>query len=244
MPDARVLMVVTNVDRVPGTDIRTGFFLRELTHPYFEAHEAGFEVDVASIDGGAAPVDPHSDPREPHSKVQDDIISMGFLHSPRHAAKIENTLKLSDVDVSAYDAILFAGGAGAIFDLPEDATVARQVAAIWDAGNVVAAVCHGSGALLNVRMADGRYLVDGQEVSGLSTQEERNIQKAIPAFTPPILLEDEIPRRGGLFRAAAPDVPFAVTSGGGRLVSGQNNASGTLAGRALVAAVRRLKGLI
>lgn len=119
----KVLMVVTNVDRIPGTNIQTGFFLRELTHPYYEVHEAGFEVDLASIQGGTVPIDPHSDPRQPDSEVQDDIISMGFLNSPQHAEKLNNTLRLSDVDLSAYDAIFFSGGSGAIFDFPSDQTV-------------------------------------------------------------------------------------------------------------------------
>lgn len=123
----KVLMVVTNVDRIPGTNLQTGFFLRELTHPYYEVHEAGFEVDLASIRGGTVPLGPHSAPRLANSEVRDDIISMGFLNSPQHAEKLNNTLRLSEVDLSAYDAIFFSGGSGAIFDFPSDQTVSQTI---------------------------------------------------------------------------------------------------------------------
>ena len=57
-----------------------------------------------------------------------------------------------------------------------------------------------------------------------------------------------MPRRGGRFKAAAPFQPFAVVSGGGRLITGQQNFSGQLVGRNLVEAlkgdeVRRLAGI-
>lgn len=238
MATKKVLMVVTNVDQVPGTDIPTGFFLRELTHPYHEAREGGFDVDVASINGGRVPIDPHSDPRDAMSKVKDDMVSMGFLATPVHAAEIENSLRLADVDLSGYDAIFFSGGAGAIFDLPHSPEVHAAIRAVWDQGGVVGAVCHGSAALLDATLADGGSLVADQEVSGLTTQEERNIQAGIAGYAPPFLIEEELPKRGALFRKAPADTPFAITSGGGRLVTGQNNASGTVTGRALVEALR------
>lgn len=237
MTKKKVLMVVTSVDAVPGTDIRTGFFLRELTHPYYEVHEAGWEIDIASPTGGPAHIDPHSDPREPGSKVQDDIISMGFLNSPMHAAKLKDTLRLAQVGLSDYAAIYFAGGAGAIFDLPSLPETSRSVAQVWEAGGVVGAACHGSSALLNIKLSDGSWLVQGAEVTGLSSVEEDNIHRQIPAFQTPIYMEAEFPERGATFRKLGPDVPFALTSGNGRLVTGQNNASGTLVGKRLVEAL-------
>lgn len=232
----KVLMVVTNVDRIPGTNIQTGFFLRELTHPYYEVHEAGFKVDLASIQGGI-PIDPHSDPRQPDSKVQDDIISMGFVNSPQHAQKLNNTLRLSDVDVSAYDAIFFSGGSGAIFDFPSDQTVAQTISKAWSAGKIVGGMCHGSGALLNATDEDGAPIVKGFEVTGQSTAEENEIHDHIPEFKPPLYLEDEFPKRGAIYRQAGMHTPFAITTAGGRLITGQNNRSGSLVGRQLVSAL-------
>lgn len=237
----KVLMVVTNVDHLPGTAVRTGFFLRELTHPYLEVHEASYAIDIASPLGGPAAIDPHSDPREPESSVRDDIVSMGFLASPRHADKLANTLCLGDLDMRAYRAIFFAGGAGAIFDLPTDASVAAAVGRIWQNGGVVAAVCHGVSALFGALDGDGKPIVAGQEVTGLSNDEERKIQRGVPEYVPPVWIEDEFPRLGATFRHAPVDVPFAVTSGAGRLVTGQNNSSGTTIGRALVAALETLR---
>lgn len=233
----KVLMVVTNVNCIPGTNVPTGFFLRELTHPYNEVHEVGFEVDVASIQGGPAPIDPHSDPRLPNSSVQDDIVSIGFLNSPQHAAKIANTLRLADVDLTEYEAIFFSGGAGAIFDFPSDQSVVQAIATVWDAGKIVGTVCHGSGALLNVMRSNGTPLVKGFEVTGLITDEENDIHKQEPEYNAPLYLEDELPKLGALFRKAPMYVPFAITSADGQLVTGQNNRSGTLVGRHLATAL-------
>ncbi len=216
-PRGRVLMVVSAVSTIPGSDARTGFFLEELTHPYLAVHEAGCEVDIATIPGGPAPIDPHSDPREPPSvsKVQDDIVSMGFVNSPRHMAKLADTLRLADADLRRYDAIFFAGGAGAIFDFPASPDVHRAIRAVWEEGRVVGAVCHGSAALFDATLSDGSPLVRGMEVTGLSAAEEEAIHAAEPHFTTPRMMEDEFPRLGTAYHKVPPNQSMVVTSGAG-----------------------------
>ena len=56
----QILIVLTSIDRVPGTDHMTGTWLEELAAPYFVFLHAGAKVTLASVNGGAAPLDPLS----------------------------------------------------------------------------------------------------------------------------------------------------------------------------------------
>lgn len=232
----KVLMVVTSENTVPNSDVKTGFHLSELTHPYYEVTSAGYEVDIASIKGGTAPLDPHSDPREPGNTNPDDMIGIGFLSLPQHVAKIENTLRLANIDLTGYDAIFFTGGAGAIFDFPENEAVANAVCMMWESNKIVSTICHGGSALLDVKLASGDFLVKGKEITALTTAEEDFIHKQIPAFQTPVYMETEFSKAGAVFRQGGFHQPFAVTSGG-RLITGQNPQSATLVGRQLVQAL-------
>jgi putative intracellular protease/amidase/predicted ester cyclase len=231
----RVLIVTTSHAVLGKTGYPTGFWLPELTHPYFELVHAGFEVEIASLKGGRPPIDPYSDPANPGGVNKDDMISVGFLGSAQHVAKLNGSLKLSTVDPVRYVAVVFAGGNGAVFDMRDDPDVKRIAAAIWSKGGVVASLCHGTAALLDVKLADGSYLIAGHEVTGFTNQEEAIAQKQIGAEYLPFYLQDEIGKRGGLFKEAPPFTPSVAVSRGGRLITGQQNFSGLLLGKQLVA---------
>ena len=47
----KVLIVVTSHDKLGNTSKKTGFWLPELTHPYYELIKAGIKVDIASPQG-------------------------------------------------------------------------------------------------------------------------------------------------------------------------------------------------
>ncbi|HLU64735.1 MAG TPA: type 1 glutamine amidotransferase domain-containing protein, partial [Kofleriaceae bacterium] len=54
---AKVLIVVTSHDRLGDTGKPTGYYLPEVTHPYYALADAGLEVEIASPAGGEAPMD-------------------------------------------------------------------------------------------------------------------------------------------------------------------------------------------
>ena len=86
--------------------------------------------------------------------------------------KLRGTLAPAQVDPGDYDGIFFAGAHGTMWDFPDSVDLADITRAIYEAGGVVAAVCHGPAALVNVTLSDGRHLVDGKEVSAFSNEEE------------------------------------------------------------------------
>jgi 8-hydroxy-5-deazaflavin:NADPH oxidoreductase len=235
----RFLIVVTSHETLGETGLPTGVWLPELTHPYFELVSAGWSVDVASPKGGAAPIDPYSDPRSKETINADDLVSMGFLRTPKHRAKLTRTKKLSRVDAADYDGVLFAGGNGAIFDFATDPSVTQTVEAAWRAGKVVATVCHGAAALLAAKRADGRLIVDGEAVTAFDDEEEAFLRQQVGREWAPFTLESELPKRGAHFRKARAFTPHVVVSGGGRLVTGQNNVSGAAVGRAILEVLTR-----
>jgi putative intracellular protease/amidase len=122
-----------------------------------------------------------------------------------------------------------------MFDLANDEVSHALIREFYAAGKVVSAVCHSLAALVNVKMADGSYLIAGQEITGLSDIEEDFMQ-----FTSdmPFLLEAKLRKNGGVYVKA--DSPFGVkvvTSGkGGKLVTGQNPPSAAVIGDALIKA--------
>ena len=98
------------------------------------------------------------------------------------------------------------------------------------ANKPVAAVCHATAAFLNVKDANGEYVVKGKTVTGFTNSEEEAVQltKIVP-----FLLEDELIKRGGKYQKVADWSAFAIRDG--LLITGQNPASSELAAEKLLA---------
>jgi putative intracellular protease/amidase len=154
-----------------------------------------------------------------------------FLADPYARGKLDNTLKLADVE-GCHDAIFVAGGHGVVWDLPGDVRLQALLAAAFDQGHVVAAVCHGPAALVGVRLASGQTLVAGRRVAGFSDEEEKAVGLD---RTVPFLLESRLKEQGGKYERGPLWAPFAVRDG--QLVTGQNPASSRLVAEQVLAAM-------
>jgi hypothetical protein len=108
----KVAIVLSNPAVSSTTGWPVGFWWSELAHPYFVLTEKGYEIEVFSSNGGKCEADAMSDPRDPSDYSSSDLISMGFLSTPKLAALIQNTKKASEIDVQKFDGILVAGGQG------------------------------------------------------------------------------------------------------------------------------------
>jgi putative intracellular protease/amidase len=149
-----VLIVMTSQAISVSTGEPTGFFLSEVTHPLAVFEAAKIPVEFASIKGGAAPVD---------GLNLEDAINVRYWNEPRFRKAIQNTLALGTVDASKFSAIFYAGGHGTMWDFPDNKDVQRVTRLIYEQGGVVAAVCHGPAALVNVRLSDGSAIFTGQQ---------------------------------------------------------------------------------
>jgi putative intracellular protease/amidase len=206
----KILSIVSSAD--------IGFWLAELTHPYWHFTERGFEVDIASPAGGAVRPDPMSLPDAEGSWESADLVSKGFLADEALAAKLNATLKLGDVNVADYDGVHVVGGAGPAVDLYPNAQVAEILSGFWHAGKVVGTICHGSIVLANIP-----EIVKGRRATGFSRAEDRLAEQIygtdfIPNFPEPTMVAAGID-----FVHVEPWGVRVVVDG--KLITGQNQQS-------------------
>jgi len=222
----KVLIVTTSHSVLGATGYPTGLWLSELCEPRHVFVDAGYQVDVASLNGGAIPVDPTSDPRNPsHATHEDHSVNQAFLKEEKNLHQIAHSLKLADVNWADYDAIMFVGGNGTIFDFPKSATVANAIQYFLAAGKHVATVCHGTSALLEARLPNGKHVVDGLEISGFTNEEEAQAQAMVGKEFLPFMLQDEMAKRGAHYKHIHPWGCHVTSQLNGHLVTGQNNFS-------------------
>ena len=151
----RVAIVIANPAVSTTSGWPVGFWWSELSHPYFAMTEKGYEVEVFSPDGGACTADAMSDPRDPSDYSSTDLISMGFIATPRLAALVENTGKVSDIDVERFDAILIAGGQAPMFSFEKAFDLHKKFVEFYEQGKLVGALCHGVAILRYAKLSSG-----------------------------------------------------------------------------------------
>ena len=107
-----------------------------------------------------------------------------------------------------------------MFDFPVSLALASALSRAWQAGRVVAAVCHGPAGLVGALDSDGKRVVAGRRVSAFTNSEEEavGLAKAVP-----FLLQSKLESLGARVESAPNFEPFAIADG--RLVTGQNPAS-------------------
>ena len=215
----KILFVVTSHDTKGSTGEKTGYYLGEVSHPWKVLTDAGYEIDFVSPKGGNPPVDGF-DLSDPDNKT--------FWEDKKYHQKISNSLRPDQVKPTEYVAIFYAGGHGAMWDLPENKDLAAITARIYEQNGVVAAVCHGPAGLVNIQLSNGKYLVEGKKVNGFSNEEEELVKLT---HVVPFLLEDQLKARGGVYEQSAPWQPHVTVDQ--RLITGQNPQSAKAVGEAI-----------
>lgn len=218
-----VLFILTNAHEIGPNRRPTGYFFPEVAHPFEVFDEAGIAVEYASPRGGEPSHDGYD---------ETDPAQRRFLEGPA-IRRMARSRKLSEVDVLDYDAIFFPGGLGPMVDIWKDPDVKRAVIRAWNAGKIVAAVCHGPAALLGVTLDDGIPLLRGRRLTSFSNAEEEVYAKHDVPFS----LEDALRAEGAEHVAADPWQARVVVDG--QLMTGQNPASGGALAREIVAALNR-----
>lgn len=215
----KILFVVTSHSQMGNTDEKTGYHLAEVSHPWKVLHDAGYEIDFVSPKGGHAPVTEFD---------LSDEINSEFWHNKKYRNRIEETYKPSQIKSSDYKAIFFAGGHGTVWDFPENKELQKIAATIYENGGIVSSICHGAAALINLKLSDGSYLIDGKDINSFTNEEEKAAGKE---GVVPFLVESKLRERGANFHYA-PNYEAKVVVDG-RLITGQNPASAISLGETL-----------
>ena len=104
----------------------------EYIYPYYRLQEAGFQTDVAVR----------------NMETVFDVI--GF--------KIVPTKDIAGLHIADYDLLVVPGGARAMEYMRQDAELIQFIKDFYDAGKVIAALCHGSQLLISAKVVKGKKI--------------------------------------------------------------------------------------
>jgi putative intracellular protease/amidase len=219
----KILMVLTSHDVLGNTCRKTGFWLEEFAAPYFVFRDAGVQLTLASPKGGQPPLDPKSDLPENQTRAM-----TRFKQDQTAQKALSQTVKLADVKSEDYDTVFYVGGHGPMWDLAESPVSIALLESFYNSGKPIALVCHSPGVLRHVTY-QGAPLVKGKHVTGFTNgeEEEMHLTNVVP-----FLVEDELTRLGAIFEKLPNWQPLSIVDG--RLITGQNPASSTVAAQNLM----------
>ena len=138
----------------------TGVFASELTVPYYEFTDSGFEVDIASIKGGEIPIDPESFFYAVKTNSDDRYLEDQILKE-----KVKNSILIDQLEIDNYDIVFISGGWGAAYDLGYSETLGEKI----------------SQAYYNPNSIIGYIMMEGLQ-SGDNLTWALNIQKKITKY--------------------------------------------------------------
>ena len=227
LPGKRALIITTShgVLAPPGETEGppTGVMASELTHPYYTFLDGGMEVDIASIEGGEIPIDPQTLMFMLKSPEDER-----FLSDTVALAKAENSIPIADVDITQYDIVFLSGGWGAAYDLAQSPVLAAKVSESYygDKAAVLGGVCHGVLGLVNARGQDGKLLIAGRRMTGVTDKQVKELGIEITPLHP----ETELRKAGAVFESQTAFRDLFAThvtvDDEQRFVTGQNQNSG------------------
>lgn len=226
----RIMIVNTSTGKFHPYNEKTGLWLSELVHFYDYFNKRGFNIDIFNIDSGKTPIDPLS--LKPFIL---DNLTKKYYNSAVFMKLLNNSKAIEEADFEEYNCIYFTGGHGVMYDFKENESINSAVNIIYNKGGVIASVCHGTAALLNVKQEDGSYFVKDKDLTGFSNIEEKLARRE--NFIP-YSLEDTLMRQGANYsKATIPMTPFVKVDG--RIVTGQNPLSAKGVGREVHALLKR-----
>ncbi len=235
IPGGKALIITTSHDRLGDKGSKkTGVFASEMTAPYYVFKDGGMDVDLASIKGGQIPIEPMSFKWFLKSEPDDR-----YLKDTEFQEKAARSLRIDDVDGSAYDIVYMAGGWGAAYDLGKSEALGEKISQAHAAGKVIGGVCHGPLGLLLAKDEKGDPLVKGRRITAVTDKQVKELGITMTPQHP----ERELRAAGALFenKTAFRDLFANHTVVDGRLVTGQNQNAGVFVANQMMLAARGYK---
>jgi putative intracellular protease/amidase len=238
--NGKILMIASNKSTSKQTGWPIGVWYSELTHPYWAFTEAGYTVDIASLEGGELYFDTFSDPEDESKYASFDFISLGFKKDAAKMVLIKNTRKLSEINPDDYKAIFVCGGQGPMYTFYKNPEIEKFFVNFYQTGKPTAAICHGTCILLNAKLPNGKYLVEGKRWTGFASEEEQYADAYVGKQIQPFRIEDlarQMPN--SKYEDGAPFSAFAIRDG--NLITGQQQNSGAAAAEKVLQALEEDK---
>lgn len=182
----KVLILVSNfVDMgdIDKHDARNNLW--EVAPPFHIFTSHGFKVDFASPTGKK--VEFMMDPLGISSYA---IKHEGFLD------KANNSLTPLQINPSDYWAVFIGGGYGPLFDIANNKELLDVIAQVYQSGGIIGSSGHGAGALANVELTDGQFMVKGKRIAGFPNSTEKSKSWAKEGTLLPFLVESQLLKNG------------------------------------------------
>ena len=196
----------------------TGVFASELTVPYYEFTDSGFEVDIASIKGGEIPIDPESFFYAVKTNSDERYLEDQILKE-----KVKNSILIDQLEIDNYDIVFVAGGWGAAYDLGYSETLGKKISeAYYNSNSIIGGVCHGVLGFINAKDSLGNLIIKNKRMTGVTNKQI----KELGIFYTPQHPEEELIKAGAIFesKTAFRDVlaNLTVVDEEFKFVTGQN----------------------
>ena len=220
----KILFIVSNAHHYGDTKMNAANHFAEIVFPYDKLVKAGYQIDFVSPEGGAIPIG--------YIQTSTPVIK-DYLYNKAFMQLLKQTKKPSDINPVDYQAVYYGGGGAAMFGVPENEAIQQIVMQVYEEQQgIVAAVCHGSAGLVNLKTKDGKYLVDGKKVNGFPDLFEDMDAAYYKTF--PFSIEKKLAERGGDFQYSKEGWDrFAVVDG--RLITGQDPSAAGLVAEKMIA---------
>ena len=214
-----------------------GYWAEECIEPLTTLESEGVDVTVATPSGSPPVVDERSlDPEA----AGGEAAAAEFREIDAEHPKLNDPDPIATVEATAYDAVVFPGGHGTVWDVNQDRH-ARQLLLETVAGDdgVALVVCHAVGILAFTREADGTPLVADRAVTGFPNAWEEGIvdehDRMDDGRKLPYWVEDEVVLAGADWDAEL-DADTSVTVDGD-LITARGPESSTAAAATLLDAL-------
>ncbi|XVH31963.1 type 1 glutamine amidotransferase domain-containing protein [Haloferacaceae archaeon DSL9] len=213
-----------------------GYWAEECIEPLTTLSDAGVEITVATPSGSPPVVDERS--LDPDDVGEEEADRFRSIHESDE--RLNDPIPLARATATGYDAVVFPGGHGTVWDINQDRH-ARALLADTVAGEdgVALVVCHAVGLLGFTHDDDGRYVVSGRQVTGFPNEWERDIVDDDDVLGDgrklPYWVEDEVVDAGGEWDAEL-DAEVSVTVDGD-LITARGPESSAAAAETLLDAI-------
>ena len=224
----RILFIVASSKVHGASDIPASVSFGEVVHAWDTFQAAGYAVDFVSPDGGDVPLLDAYVSDEVEARLEDKRIMDG----------LRNTARPAEIDPDRYRAVYYVGGSNAMYGVAENPGLQAIAMHVYEKnGGVVSAVCHGTAGIVNLKLANGQYLISGRRISGYPEEHEDQDAPYFKHF--PFLIRKTVEARGGTFHAVEGYAPLVEVDG--RVVTGQNYDSTKPVAEAVVAVLASLE---
>ncbi|WP_196892210.1 nuclear transport factor 2 family protein [Aureivirga marina] len=186
----KILFIVSNAHFHGKSDLPTGNSFYELISAFETFKNAGFTVDFVSPNGKAIPIAYINTSNLNHKKY---LYNFDFMYA------LKNTKSPKEITPKEYKAVHYIGGGSAMYGVPENKEIQKIAMEIYEKyGGIISSVCHGTAGIVHLKTSDGKFLVDGKNISGYPDSYEKYDAEYYQQF--PFKIQQTIEKRGGKFQ--------------------------------------------